>query len=77
LKSPAGLALLKDLLKYTDVFLDPYRPGVLETLGLDPNELLTANPRLIIARLTGFRRDGKYASMAGHDINYLAVSGGG
>jgi len=75
LKSPAGLALLKDLLKYTDVFLDPYRPGVLETLGLDPNELLTANPRLIIARLTGFRRDGKYASMAGHDINYLAVSG--
>lgn len=48
---------------------------MLESLGLDPNELLTANPRLIVARLTGFRRDGKYASLAGHDINYLAISG--
>ena len=75
LKSPGGLALLKDLLKHGDVFFDPYRPGVLENLGLYPSELVAANPRLIIARLTGFRRDGKYASMAGHDINYLAVSG--
>ncbi len=75
LKSPDGLALLKYLLKHADVFLDPYRPGVLESLGLSPDELLAANPGLIIARLTGFRRDGKYASMAGHDINYLSVSG--
>ena len=48
---------------------------MLESLGLSPKELLAANPRLIIARLTGFRREGKYARMAGHDINYLAVSG--
>jgi alpha-methylacyl-CoA racemase len=48
---------------------------VLEKLGLDPSELLKRNPRLIFVRLTGFRRDGKYKSMAGHDINYLAVSG--
>ena len=44
-------------------------------MGLIPEQLLAANPRLIVARLTGFRRDGKYKDMAGHDINYLAVSG--
>jgi alpha-methylacyl-CoA racemase len=49
---------------------------VLEKLGLDPaTTLLKLNPRLITVRLTGFRRDGKYSAMAGHDINYLAVSG--
>ena len=75
LKSPGGLRLLKSILKDADVLLDPYRPGVLESLGLRPTDLLAQNKKLIIARLTGFRRDGKYASMAGHDINYLAVSG--
>lgn len=55
--------------------IDPYRPGTLESLGLDPEKLLQENPRLIIARLSGFRRDGPYAQLAGHDINYLAVSG--
>lgn len=64
------------ILSNADVLIDPYRPGVLERLGLSPTEvLLKHNPRLIIARLTGFRRDGKYQDMAGHDINYLAVSG--
>lgn len=74
-KSLTGLALLKTLLNHADILVDPFRPGVLESIGLDPNDLLAANPRLIIARLTGFRRDGPYAPMAGHDINYLAVSG--
>lgn len=60
----------------TDVLIDPFRPGVLERLGLDPEKvLLKVNPRLIVVRLTGFRRDGKYKDMAGHDIDYLAVSG--
>ncbi len=58
-----------------DILIDPFRPGTLEKLGLNPAELRRSNARLIIARLTGFRRDGKYAHMAGHDINYLAVSG--
>lgn len=49
--------------------------GVMEKLGLDPDTLLRDNPRLIYARLTGFGHFGKYARMAGHDINYLAVSG--
>lgn len=76
LKSPGGKDLFLRLVKHADVLIDPFRPGVLEKLGLGPTEvLLKINPRLIVARLTGFRRDGKYAKMAGHDINYLAVSG--
>ncbi|KAJ5191521.1 Isopenicillin N epimerase component 2 [Penicillium cinerascens] len=68
--------VLLRLLTATDVLIDPFRPGVLERLGLSPTEvLLKHNPRLIVARMTGFRRDGKYKDMAGHDINYIAVSG--
>ncbi|KAJ9617132.1 hypothetical protein H2200_000853 [Cladophialophora chaetospira] len=76
LKSPTSLAVFLDLIPKSDVLIDPFRPGVLEKLGLDPESvLLKKNPRLIVVRLTGFRRDGKYSAMAGHDINYLAVSG--
>ncbi|EJT50763.1 hypothetical protein A1Q1_08106 [Trichosporon asahii var. asahii CBS 2479] len=75
LKQPAGVALVKKLAERADVLIDPFRPGVLEKLGLGPKPLLEANPKLIYARMTGFRRDGKYSAMAGHDINYLAVSG--
>ncbi|KAJ9629720.1 Isopenicillin N epimerase component 2 [Taxawa tesnikishii (nom. ined.)] len=76
LKSPAGVALIKSLIPRIDIVIDPFRPGVLEKAGLDPVKvLLRVNPRLIIARMTGFRRDGKYKDMAGHDINYIAVSG--
>ncbi|KAF2140112.1 uncharacterized protein K452DRAFT_309905 [Aplosporella prunicola CBS 121167] len=76
MKTAAGAALIKALAARVDVLIDPFRPGVLERAGLSPREvLLPANPRLVVARLTGFRRDGPYARMAGHDINYLAVSG--
>lgn len=75
LKDPRGIALLHALIPETDILIDPYRPGVLEKHNLGPAALLALNPRLIYARLTGFRRDGRFASMAGHDINYLAVSG--
>ncbi|KAF1829238.1 alpha-methylacyl-CoA racemase [Decorospora gaudefroyi] len=76
LKSPAGLALIKKIIPRVDIVIDPFRPGVLEKAGLDPtNVLLRLNKRLIVARMTGFRRDGKYSHMAGHDINYIAVSG--
>ncbi|KAG8627917.1 hypothetical protein KVT40_003790 [Elsinoe batatas] len=75
LKSPNGLALLLALIPRVDVLIDPFRPGVLEKLGLAPEKLLSINPRLIVARMTGFRREGKYKDMAGHDINYLSVSG--
>ncbi|KAH8166351.1 hypothetical protein CIB48_g1909 [Xylaria polymorpha] len=75
LKSSSGVALVKELAKTADVIIDPFRPGVLEKLGLGPDVLAQVNPRLIYGRMTGFRRDSKYAAMAGHDINYLAVSG--
>ncbi|KAI1332047.1 alpha-methylacyl-CoA racemase [Xylariaceae sp. FL0255] len=75
LKSADGVALIKELSKTADVIIDPFRPGVLEKLGLGPDVLSAINPRIIYGRMTGFRRDGKYAAMAGHDINYLAVSG--
>lgn len=76
MKSAAGVELLKTILPHVDVVIDPFRPGVLEKAGLCPSTVMLAiNPRLIIARMTGFRRDGKYSQMAGHDINYIAVSG--
>jgi alpha-methylacyl-CoA racemase len=77
LKSARGVALIRELAREADVIIDPFRPGVLEKLGLGPDVLLSedVNPRLIYGRMTGFRRDGRYATMAGHDINYLAVSG--
>lgn len=76
MKSEEGLALMKKLIPQVDIVIDPFRPGVLERICLDPTEvLLKLNPRLIVARMTGFRRDGKYKDMAGHDINYIAVSG--
>ena len=76
MKLPLGLALIKKLIPNVDVVIDPFRPGVLEKAGLGPEEvLLKLNPRLVVGRMTGFRRDGKYSRMAGHDINYIAVSG--
>jgi alpha-methylacyl-CoA racemase len=75
-KVSAGISLIKELVKHADVLIDPYRPRVLERLGLCPTSvLLKLNPKLIVARMTGFRRDGKYENLAGHDINYIAVSG--
>ena len=76
LREAKSREILLRILTATDVLIDPFRPGVLERLGLSPTDvLLKHNPRLIVARMTGFRRDGKYKDMAGHDINYIAVSG--
>lgn len=75
LKSQASRAALLAITDIADVLIDPFRPQVLERLGLGPEVLCQRNPRLIYARLTGFRRDGLWGPRAGHDINYLAVSG--
>lgn len=75
LKTAAGVGLLKKLCLQSDVVLEPYRKGVMEKLGLGPQELLRENPRLIYARLTGYGQSGPLSSAAGHDINYLAMSG--
>ena len=67
--------MVKDLCAKADVLIEPYRPGVMEKLGLGPNTLMGSNPQLIYARLTGFGQSGPLAWRAGHDINYLAISG--
>ncbi len=72
---PEGVAAVKRLAQTADVFVEGFRPGVMERRGLGPTELLAANPRLIYARLTGWGQTGPYARRAGHDINYLAISG--
>lgn len=81
-KSPQGLAVLRKLVSQADVLIDPFRPGVMERLGLGPQQVMEgkgegciSNPKLVYARLTGFQRQGPYANMAGHDINYAALSG--
>ncbi|KAG5642428.1 hypothetical protein DXG03_002802 [Asterophora parasitica] len=77
-KIPSGLETLKKLLSYADVVIDPFRPAVMERLGLGPEVFLGdggLNPKLIYARIVGFPRTGPQKDMAGHDINYLALSG--
>ncbi|XP_026504828.1 alpha-methylacyl-CoA racemase [Terrapene carolina triunguis] len=75
LKQGAGAAALRRLCLRADVLVEPFRHGVMEKLGLGPKVLLQENPKLIYARLTGFGQSGRYAKSAGHDINYLALSG--
>jgi len=76
LKHADGAALALELIGSADVVIEGMRPGVLERLGLGPNELLERNPRLIVGRMTGWGQRGPYADQAGHDINYLGVTGG-
>ncbi|XP_065200954.1 alpha-methylacyl-CoA racemase-like [Planococcus citri] len=75
LKSKKGAEVFRKLCGSADVLIDPFRKGVLEKLGLGPNELLQKNPKLVCARLSGFGQNGHFSSMAGHDINYLAITG--
>lgn len=75
LKSPAARAVLLDLIASADGLIEGYRPGVLERLGLGPEVLLAANPRLVIGRMTGWGQTGPLAQAAGHDLNYIALSG--
>jgi alpha-methylacyl-CoA racemase len=75
LKSPEGRAAVLSLVEAADVLLEGYRPGVLERLGLGPDVCLARNPRLVIGRITGWGQQSPMSSMAGHDINYLGVTG--
>ena len=70
-----GQALARRLARTVDVVLESNRPGVMERLGLGPEPLMIDNPRLVYCRLTGWGQSGPYAARAGHDINYLAISG--
>ena len=75
LRAESGRADLFDHLDAADVLMEGFRPGVTERLGLGPAECLARNPRLVYARMTGWGQDGPLAARAGHDINYLALSG--
>ncbi len=75
LKDSTDLARLRALLADADALIEGYRPGVLERMGLAPDLLLADNPRLVIGRMTGWGQDGPKAPLAGHDINYIALSG--
>jgi alpha-methylacyl-CoA racemase len=75
LKNADDLAALIDLCDRADVLIDPFRPGVCERLGIGPDVLCERNPRLIYARMTGFGQTGPLAHVAGHDIDYIAMSG--
>ncbi|WP_221794142.1 CaiB/BaiF CoA transferase family protein [Aquisediminimonas sediminicola] len=75
LKSPAGVEIARRLVTTADGFIEGFRPGVTERLGLGPDTLLALNPQLVYGRMTGWGQDGPYAALPGHDINYIAVSG--
>jgi alpha-methylacyl-CoA racemase len=75
LKNEAGLAIVRRMLEKSDVLIESYRPGVMESLGLGPDQVRASNPGLIYGRLTGWGQEGAYGGMAGHDINYIALSG--
>ncbi|KAI5938795.1 Alpha-methylacyl-CoA racemase [Manis javanica] len=75
LKQPRAAAILRRLCAQADVLLDPFRHGVMEKLQLGPKILQKENPKLIYARLSGFGQSGRLCRVAGHDINYLALSG--
>ncbi|GAA3765273.1 CaiB/BaiF CoA-transferase family protein [Microbacterium kribbense] len=75
LKSGEGVEQVRDLAAQADVLFDPYRPGVLERLGLGPDLLLDGNPRLVVGRMTGWGQSGPLAQRAGHDPSYIAQTG--
>ncbi|MEV0251007.1 CaiB/BaiF CoA-transferase family protein [Nocardia sp. NPDC050712] len=75
LKDPADLAAVLALVERADVLIEGFRPGVVERLGLGPEVALQRNPQLVFARMTGWGQDGPRAQQAGHDINYIGLTG--
>ncbi len=75
LKRAEACAAVLRLVEKADVLIEGFRPGVAERLGLGPDECLARNPRLVYGRMTGFGQDGPLAQAAGHDLNYIALTG--
>ena len=75
LKSQKDIGVIKQLVTRADGLIEGFRPGVMERLGLGPDVLSEVNPRLVYGRLTGWGQDGPHAPRAGHDLNYIALSG--
>lgn len=75
LKRPEGVALALDLASRADALIEGFRPGTMERLGLGPEPCTARNPRLVYGRMTGWGQDGPLAAAAGHDLNYIALTG--
>ncbi|MEQ1547724.1 MAG: CaiB/BaiF CoA-transferase family protein [Chakrabartia sp.] len=75
LKTPEGIAAVRTLCRTADGLIEGFRPGVMERLGLGPDVLLADNSKLVFGRMTGWGQYGSLAQAAGHDINYISVSG--
>jgi len=75
LKSPDGIDVVRRLVADADVFVEGFRPGVAERLGIGPDDLRGDHPELVYARMTGWGQDGPLASKAGHDLNYVGLAG--
>jgi alpha-methylacyl-CoA racemase len=75
LKEAEGIETLLRMVENADVLIDPYRPGVCEKLGIGPDVCMERNPKLVFARMTGWGQDGPLAHAAGHDINYISLTG--
>jgi alpha-methylacyl-CoA racemase len=75
LKNPEAIEACLKLIEQADVLFEGFRPGVMERLGLGPEVALKRNPKLVYGRMTGWGQTGPYANAAGHDMNYIAISG--
>jgi alpha-methylacyl-CoA racemase len=75
LKNPQGRDLVLRLAEGAEALIEGFRPGVMERLGLGPDDCLARNPRLVYGRMTGYGQDGPMSSVAGHDINYISLAG--
>ena len=75
LKNPDHVKRALDLLEHADALVEGFRPGVMERLGLGPEEVAKIHPRLVYGRMTGWGQDGPLAQAAGHDINYISIAG--
>ena len=75
LKNSDGVEVVLRLVETADALIEGFRPGVMERLGIGPEDCLARNPKLVFGRMTGWGQEGPYAMAAGHDINYIALAG--
>ena len=75
LKDPESIEIVQKLISRSDALIEGFRPGVMERLGLGPDDCLSINPKLVYGRMTGWGQDGPLAQTAGHDLNYIALTG--
>ena len=75
LKDVNDIAIAKKIVSHSDILIEGFRPGVMERLGLGPSEMLSANKKLVYGRMTGWGQKGPLSNTAGHDINYISISG--